>query len=82
VSIPNIPAITLTIPVLTAQVAPTILEALGLNPSTLQAVQQQGHAGDAGNLSDQEKPKVVVDHKIAAGITSARFFCAYRHSVN
>jgi len=42
VSNPNIPANTLTIPVLTAQVAPTILEALGLNPSTLQAVQQQG----------------------------------------
>lgn len=42
VSNPNIPANTLTIPVLTAQIAPTILEALGLNPSTLQAVQQQG----------------------------------------
>jgi hypothetical protein len=42
VSNPNIPANTLTIPVLTAQVAPTILEALGLNPSSLQAVQQQG----------------------------------------
>ena len=42
VSNPNIPANTLTIPVLTAQVAPTILEALGLNPSSLQAIQQQG----------------------------------------
>jgi hypothetical protein len=42
VSNPNIPANTLTIPVLTAQVAPTILEALGLSPSNLQAVQQQG----------------------------------------
>jgi len=42
VSNPSIPSNTLTIPVLTAQIAPTILEALGLNPSTLQAVQQQG----------------------------------------
>jgi len=42
VSNPNIRANTLTIPVLTAQVAPTILEALGLDPSTLLAVQQQG----------------------------------------
>lgn len=42
VSNPNIRANTLTIPVLTAQVAPTILEALGLNPSSLQAIQQQG----------------------------------------
>src|SRR5215472_9174720 len=42
VSNPNIKASTITIPVLTAQVAPTILEALGLNPSSLQGVQQQG----------------------------------------
>jgi hypothetical protein len=42
VSNPNIKASTITIPVLTAQVAPTILEALGLDPSSLQGVQQQG----------------------------------------
>ena len=42
VSNPNIKALTITSPVLTAQVAPTILEALGLNPSSLQGVQQQG----------------------------------------
>lgn len=42
VSNPGISAKTITTPVQTAQVAPTILEALGLNPSSLQAVQQQG----------------------------------------
>ena len=42
VSNPSMPAATLTTPVQTAQIAPTILEALGLNPASLQAVQQQG----------------------------------------
>ena len=42
VSNPNIAAKTLTTPVQTAQVAPTILKALGLNPASLQAVQLQG----------------------------------------
>lgn len=42
VSNPGMSAKTITTPVQTAQVAPTILEALGLNPSSLQAVQQQG----------------------------------------
>ncbi len=42
VSNPSISARTLTIPVQTAQIAPTILQALGLNPGSLQGVQQQG----------------------------------------
>jgi hypothetical protein len=42
VSNPGIAAKTLTTPVQTAQVAPTILKALGLNPGALQAVQVQG----------------------------------------
>jgi len=33
---------TITTPVQTAQVAPTVLQALGLNPASLQGVQQQG----------------------------------------
>jgi hypothetical protein len=39
---PSFKAITLTTPVTTSQVAPTILKALGLNPGNLQAVQVQG----------------------------------------
>jgi arylsulfatase A-like enzyme len=42
VSNPKFPAKTITSPVLTAQVAPTILKALGLDPDKLQAVQLQG----------------------------------------
>ena len=42
VSNPKISAKTITTPVQTAQVAPTILEALGLDPGSLQGVQQQG----------------------------------------
>jgi len=42
VSNPSFKAATLTTPVQTAQVAPTILKALGLNPQSLQAVQVQG----------------------------------------
>jgi len=42
VSNPALPASTITTPVETAQVAPTILQALGLNPSSLQAVAAQG----------------------------------------
>ena len=42
VSNPSFKAITLTTPVTTSQVAPTILKALGLNPGSLQAVQIQG----------------------------------------
>jgi hypothetical protein len=42
VSNPSVAPKTLTIPVQTAQVAPTILQALGLNPGALQAVQIQG----------------------------------------
>jgi len=42
VSNPGIAPNTLTTPVQTAQVAPTILKALGLNPGALQAVQIQG----------------------------------------
>ena len=41
VSNPRFAPATITIPVQTAQVAPTILTALGLNPSLLQAVQQE-----------------------------------------
>jgi hypothetical protein len=33
---------TVTVPVETIQVAPTILEALGLNPNELQAVRKEG----------------------------------------
>ncbi|MGA7633103.1 MAG: hypothetical protein WCB11_20250 [Terriglobales bacterium] len=42
VSNPSIAANTVTIPVTTMQVAPTILKALGLNPLALQSVQQEG----------------------------------------
>jgi arylsulfatase A-like enzyme len=42
VSNPGIRARTETIPVTTMQVAPSILKALGLNPSALQSVQQEG----------------------------------------
>jgi hypothetical protein len=42
VSNPSFAAKTLTTPVTTSQVAPTILKALGLNPGSLQAVQMQG----------------------------------------
>ena len=42
VSNPGIRARTVTIPVTTMQVAPSILKALGLNPSALQSVQQEG----------------------------------------
>jgi hypothetical protein len=42
VSNPRIKAQTLTTPVQTAQVAPTVLQALGLDPGRLQAVQMQG----------------------------------------
>ena len=44
VSNPSFKAKTLTTPVTTSQVAPTILKALGLNPESLQAVQLQGTA--------------------------------------
>ena len=36
------PATITTLPVETRQIAPTILEALGLDPSSLQAVQREG----------------------------------------
>ena len=39
---PSIRAKTVTIPVTTMQIAPSILQALGLNPSALQSVQQEG----------------------------------------
>jgi Type I phosphodiesterase / nucleotide pyrophosphatase len=39
---PGIKGTTVTIPVTTMQVAPTILKALGLNPAALQSVQQEG----------------------------------------
>jgi type I phosphodiesterase/nucleotide pyrophosphatase len=42
VSNPKIAPKTITTPVQTSQVAPTVLKALGLNPASLQAVQQQG----------------------------------------
>jgi hypothetical protein len=42
VSHPGLRGGTVTIPVTTMQVAPTILKALGLNPSALQSVQQEG----------------------------------------
>jgi hypothetical protein len=42
VSKPSFAAATVTTPVQTKQVAPTILEALGLNPMSLQAVVQEG----------------------------------------
>jgi hypothetical protein len=42
VSNPGLKAKTVTTPVQTSQVAPTILKALGLNPAALQAVQIQG----------------------------------------
>lgn len=42
VSNPALPPATVTIPVTTMEVAPTILQALGLTPSSLQSVQQEG----------------------------------------
>jgi len=45
---PKITAKTLTTPVQTAQIAPTILSVLGLNPHSLQAVQIQGTEGLPG----------------------------------
>jgi hypothetical protein len=42
VSNPGITGSTVTIPVTTMQVAPTILHVLGLNPAALQSVQQEG----------------------------------------
>lgn len=42
VSNPHLDARTITVAVGTAQVAPTVLEALGLSPARLQAVQRQG----------------------------------------
>ncbi len=39
---PNLKPATITAPVETAQVAPTILQSLGLDPKALQAVQQEG----------------------------------------
>jgi arylsulfatase A-like enzyme len=41
---PSLQATTITTPVETMEVAPTILKALGLNPSALQSVQQEGTA--------------------------------------
>jgi hypothetical protein len=48
VSNPSFQPATNTLPVETRQVAPTILEALGLNPNDLQAVQTEGTASPAG----------------------------------
>jgi hypothetical protein len=42
ISNPDFVSSTVSIPVETAQVAPTILEALRLSPTKLQAVQQEG----------------------------------------
>jgi hypothetical protein len=42
VSNPNLVKKTITTPVQTTQVAPTILSVLGLSPASLQAVQQEG----------------------------------------
>ena len=39
---PRLRSSSVTIPVTTMQVAPTILQALGLNPAALQSVQQEG----------------------------------------
>jgi arylsulfatase A-like enzyme len=39
---PGLPATTISSPVKTAQVAPTILKALGLDPLSLQAVREEG----------------------------------------
>jgi hypothetical protein len=44
VSNPGIKAATVTAPVTTMEVAPTILKVLGLNPNALQSVQQEGTA--------------------------------------
>ncbi|HEV3305952.1 MAG TPA: alkaline phosphatase family protein [Candidatus Sulfotelmatobacter sp.] len=41
---PSLSATTVTIPVTTMEVAPTILKALGMNPNALQSVQQEGTA--------------------------------------
>jgi hypothetical protein len=41
---PSLRANTVTIPVTTMEIAPTILQALGLNPNDLQSVQQEGTA--------------------------------------
>ena len=42
VSYPSFNPVTVTAPVETRQVAPTVLTALGLNPNALQAVQTEG----------------------------------------
>jgi len=42
VSNPGFKARTVTAPVTTMEVAPTILQMLGLNPNSLQSVQQEG----------------------------------------
>ena len=47
VSNPGFTATTITSPVQTKQVAPTILKALGLDPTSLQAVQAGGYANSA-----------------------------------
>ena len=41
---PSLTTTTVTIPVTTMEVAPTILKALGMNPNALDAVQQEGTA--------------------------------------
>ncbi len=41
---PSVTAATVSTPTATAQVAPTILTVLGLNPASLQGVQQEGTA--------------------------------------
>jgi len=48
VSNPDLKPLTVTTPVQTAQVAPTVLDALGLNPSALQAVQKENTAALPG----------------------------------
>jgi hypothetical protein len=50
VSNPDLKPLTVTTPVQTAQVAPTVLGALGLNPSDLQAVQKENTAELPGLL--------------------------------
>jgi hypothetical protein len=54
VSNPSFAAKTLTTPVTTSQVAPTILKALGLNPGSLQAVQMQGTEVLPGVFSEKK----------------------------
>jgi hypothetical protein len=48
VSNPDLKRLTVTTPVQTAQVAPTVLDALGLNPNDLQAVQKENTAALPG----------------------------------